>query len=450
MSKLFGTDGVRGVANQELTPELAFKLGVAGAHVLSKNLDDAPKILIGNDSRISSDMLEAALTAGLSSVGANVYVVGVIPTPAIAHLVRKYNMTAGIMISASHNKVHDNGIKFFNNQGYKLSDNIEKEIEDLIAHDFDEIPRKVGLEIGRRYFFATGEEDYTKFLKNTVNNADFSNFTVAIDCANGATSYIAKNTLISLGATVLDIHANPDGTNINAHCGSTHIDVLSKFVKENNVDIGFSFDGDGDRVLAVDSKGNIVDGDQILAILGTYLKTKNKLKNNEIVATVMSNLGLKIFGKEEDIHIATTAVGDRYVLEYMRENDCNLGGEQSGHIILSDYNTTGDGVLTALHILLIMKESGKSFEQLNNKVTILPQALENAKVNNKVKNNFKKYKEIRIAIEELEEKFKGEGRVLIRPSGTEPLVRVMIEGKDINVITEEAKKLAELIEDTMF
>ncbi len=450
MSKLFGTDGVRGVANQELTPELAFKLGVAGAYVLSKHTDDAPKILIGNDSRISSDMLEAALTAGLCSVGANVYVVGVVPTPAIAYLVRKYNMTAGIMISASHNKVHDNGIKFFNNQGYKLSDSIEKEIEDLIAHDFDDIPRKVGLEIGRRYKFETGEEDYTKFLKETVSNKDFSNLTVAIDCANGATSFVAKRTLTSLGATVLDINANPDGTNINAHCGSTHLNVLAKFVKENSVDVGFAFDGDGDRVLAVDSKGNTVDGDQIMAILGTHLKAENKLKNNTIVATVMSNLGLKIFGKNEGINIASTDVGDRYVLEYMRENDCNVGGEQSGHIILTDYNTTGDGLLTALHILSIMEETGKTFEALNNKVTILPQALINAKVNNKVKHEYKKYKEIRMAIEELEEKFKGEGRVLIRPSGTEPLVRVMIEGKDIDIITEEAKNLADLIEDTMY
>ncbi|MFV0519706.1 MAG: phosphoglucosamine mutase, partial [Lachnospirales bacterium] len=335
MSKLFGTDGVRGVANQELTPELAFKLGVAGAYVLSKHTDTAPNILIGNDSRISSDMLEAALTAGMCSVGANVYIVGVVPTPAIAYLVRENKMTAGVMISASHNKVHDNGIKFFNEKGLKLSDEIEKEIEDIIADDFDSIPRKIGLEIGRKYTLNDGGNKYIEFLKNTVNGINFSGLTVAIDCANGATSHVAEKVLTSLGAEVKKINANPDGTNINANSGSTHIKVLSAFAKENKVDLGFAFDGDGDRVLAVDRNGEIVDGDQILAILGTHLKDKNNLKNNTIVATVMSNLGLILFGKENEIHIATTAVGDRYVLEYMLENNCNIGGEQSGHIILT-------------------------------------------------------------------------------------------------------------------
>ncbi len=450
MSRLFGTDGVRGVANQELTPELAFKLGVAGAYVLSKKSNKAPNIIIGNDSRISADMLEAALTAGMCSVGANVYIVDTLPTPAIAYLVRKHDMTAGVMISASHNKVADNGIKFFNEKGLKLSDEIEDEIEDLINNKFDTIPRATGLEIGRKFSLSNGVNEYIDFLQTTVTDVDFSGLTVAIDCANGATSFAAKETLEAKGAKVLKINASPDGTNINANCGSTHINVLADYVKANPCDLGFSFDGDGDRVLAVDSKGDIVDGDQILAILGEHLKAKGNLKNNTIVTTIMANMGLKIFGRENDIEIATTAVGDRYVLEYMLENNCNIGGEQSGHFILTDFNTTGDGILTAIQLLSILKTTGKSFSELNTKVTILPQTLVNAKVNNKIKYEFMKYKEIRAAIEELEAMFKDEGRVLIRPSGTEPLVRVMIEGKDKDLITREAKKLAELIEDIMF
>ncbi|MFV0441394.1 MAG: hypothetical protein ACK5LV_08920 [Lachnospirales bacterium] len=315
-----------------------------------------------------------------------------------------------------------------------------------------EIPRVVGLEIGRKFVLESSEDDYSDFLASTIKDNNLEGLTIAIDSANGATSYIAPKILESLGAKVLPINHTPDGTNINANSGSTHINVLSKFVKScsEKVDIGFAFDGDGDRVLAVDEKGETIDGDQILSVLGLDLKNKGLLKNNTIVATVMSNLGLKIFGDKENINIATTDIGDRSVLEYMLKNDCNLGGEQSGHIILSNYNTTGDGILTALQLSAIIKSTKTPVSQLVSKITILPQVLVNAKVNSKIKHEFAMYKEIQKAIEVLENKFDGSGRVLIRPSGTEPLVRVMIEGIKKEEIEKDARELANLIEDIMY
>ncbi len=446
VSKLFGTDGVRGIANVELTASLAFDLGRVGAYVITKNKKENTKILIGGDSRISYDMLESAISAGMMSVGVDVYVVGTIPTPAMAYLVRKYKMDAGVMISASHNKMQDNGIKFFNQDGYKLSDEIENEIEDIIKNKLDELPQPTGAGVGKKFAFETGSQDYIAYLTSISENR-FEGLKIAIDCANGATSFVAKTIFENLGAEVLTINNSPNGININRHCGSTHLDVISNFVKSNKVDVGFAFDGDGDRCLAVDEKGEELDGDQLLAIIAKKLKENGKLKDNTIVATLMSNLGLTIYGQDNGIDIVQTAVGDRYVLEYMLEHGKNLGGEQSGHVIMLDYNTTGDGILTAILLLNVLKTSDVPVSELAKVMKKLPQALVNANVHNKLKYDYLKYDEIKTEIERLEAMFAGRGRVLIRPSGTEALVRVMIEGEDINVLNAEARKLADLIEE---
>lgn len=448
MGKYFGTDGVRGVANTELTPELVFKLGRAGAYVLTKENKHAPKIIVGMDTRISGDMLEAALTAGMCSVGAHVISLGIIPTPAVAHLVREYNADAGVVISASHNPVKDNGIKFFNGKGFKLRDELEAEIEEAMDNGFNELPRPMGVEVGTRNVCETAVDDYVDFLLKTTD-VKLDGLKVAIDCANGATYQAAPIALSELGATVSAIHREPDGTNINDNCGSTHMESLVEFVKENKADIGIAFDGDGDRCLAVDENGEMVDGDQIMAICGNYLKEQGKLKNDTIVATVMSNLGLFIMGKEKGINIGKTKVGDRYVLEEMLKNNDTLGGEQSGHIIFLEHNTTGDGICTAIQLLSILKKTGKKLSELKKIIEVLPQVLVNAKVDNKKKNDYLSNDKIKEEIEKLEKKFEGEGRVLIRPSGTEPIVRVMIEGRDKNVLQQEAEKLARLIEETL-
>ena len=448
MGVLFGTDGVRGIANKELTGELAFNLGRAGAYVLTKENKHAPKILVGMDTRISGDMLESALVAGICSVGAHAVLVGIVPTPAVAYLVKKYKLDAGVVISASHNPVEYNGIKFFNNQGYKLRDDLENEIEDLILNNIESIPAPTGKEIGTKEVCEYSLEDYIDFLKSKTDSK-FNGIKVAIDCANGASYKAAPIALLDLGASVSIIHNEPDGTNINENCGSTHIDQIKQFVKENGADIGFAFDGDADRCLAVDENGELIDGDKILAICGLNMKNKGTLKKDAIVGTVMSNLGFMIMGKENGIKIEQAAVGDRYVLENMLKSGYNLGGEQSGHIIFLDHNTTGDGVLTAIQFLTVMKESGKKASELAKVMETMPQVLVNAKVNNSKKNDYLKVIEIKTAIDELTQKFSDEGRVLIRTSGTEPLVRVMIEGKDIEVMEKEAKKLASLIEDKL-
>ena len=444
--KLFGTDGVRGVANKELTPELAFNLGKAGIYILTKEMNRSPKVLVGMDTRVSGDMLEAALIAGMLSVGADAVTCGVIPAPAVAHLVREYNCDAGVVISASHNQFSDNGIKFFNSDGYKLKDELEDEIEDIIFNRLDELQLPVGKKLGKRIVCETAVDDYVEFLKSTLDGSKLDGLKVAIDCANGATYESAPLVLFDLGAETSVIHNEPDGFNINEKCGSTHLDSLVEFVKENNADIGIAFDGDGDRLMAVDENGEIVDGDQIMAVYAKYLHDRNELKGNTLVATVMSNLGLFIMGKEEKIHIEQTAVGDRYVLERMLEGDFMLGGEQSGHIINLKYNTTGDGILSALQLLKIMKETGKKLSELTKIIQVLPQVMVNAKINNEKKRNYMENEVIRKEIEALEKKFSGEGRVLIRPSGTEPLVRVMIEGKDKAQLQSEAEHLAALLE----
>ncbi|WHH61177.1 phosphoglucosamine mutase [Petroclostridium sp. X23] len=448
MGRLFGTDGVRGIANIELTPDLAFKVGQAGAYVLTEETHHKPKILVGKDTRISGDMLEAALIAGICSVGAEAVSIGVVPTPAVAYLTRLYNADAGVVISASHNPVEYNGIKFFNSKGYKLSDAIEERIEAIILDNAEKIPAPSGAEVGHKTQNEDALDDYIKFVKSTID-CDFEGLKVAIDCANGASFVSAPTALIELNAQVSAIHNEPDGTNINKDCGSTHMEQLQKFVVESGADIGLAFDGDADRVLAVDEKGNLVDGDQIMAICALQLMDQDKLKDNTLVVTVMSNLGLFIMAKEKGLNLVQAKVGDRYVLEEMLNNGYELGGEQSGHIIFLEYNTTGDGLLTALQLLAVLKKSGKKMSELASVMQVLPQVLVNAKISNDKKNSYMEDAVIAQAIKELEEDFAGNGRVLIRPSGTEPLVRVMIEGKDKNYLKEKAEQLAELIEERL-
>ncbi len=444
MGRMFGTDGVRGVAGTELTIDLAMKLGQAGAYVLTKEKAHQPTIIVGCDTRISGGMLANALLAGICSVGANAVYMGVIPTPAIAYLTKKHKVDAGVVISASHNPMEFNGIKFFNGEGYKLSDQLEDEIEALIRSDMKDIKMPIGSGIGTVNYRMDAREEYVFFMKKTVP-VDLSGLKIVVDCAEGAAYYTAVETLKGLGANLVAIHTNPDGTNINANCGSTHMDELRARVVYEKADVGLAFDGDADRMLAVDELGNEVDGDQVMAIVGNYMKEKGTLKKNTIVATVMSNLGFFLMGENNGIHIEKTRVGDRYVLENMLENGYNIGGEQSGHIIFLDENTTGDGLLSGLHLLEVMVKTKKKLSELTGIMEVLPQALVNAKVPNHKKENYMEYPEIAHAIGELEEKFAGEGRVLIRPSGTEPMVRVMIEGKDQQMIEEEARRLAELI-----
>ncbi|MBN2221515.1 MAG: phosphoglucosamine mutase [Vallitaleaceae bacterium] len=448
MGKLFGTDGVRGVANTELTVDLAFRLGQAGAYVLTKENAYKPTILIGRDTRISGEMLTAAMIAGICSVGANAISIGIVPTPAVAYLTREYEADAGVVISASHNPVEYNGIKFFNNKGYKLSDALEEEIESLVMANNVEIALPTGVNIGRVTYRNESIFDYIRYAKRQVLNR-FDGLRVVIDCANGASYVSAPEALRQLGAEVMIIHNEPDGTNINKACGSTHMEDLKAYVVQVGADIGFAFDGDADRCLAVDEHGRMVDGDQLMAVCGNFMKEQGTLKKDTIVGTVMSNLGFSIMGKEQGINIVQTKVGDRYVLENMLENGYNIGGEQSGHIIFLDENTTGDGLLTALHVLDVMKASGKRLSELASIMHVLPQVLVNAKVSNAKKDEYTSDEVILNAIEELENKFNGNGRVLIRPSGTEPLVRVMIEGSNKAELQREANALAKLIEERL-
>ena len=445
---MFGTDGVRGVAGTELTIELAMKLGQAGAYVLTKEQAHQPTIIVGCDTRISGGMLANALMAGICSVGANAIYAGVVPTPAIAYLTRKHKVDAGVVISASHNPMEFNGIKFFNGEGYKLSDQLEDEIEALIKNDMRDVPIPIGSGVGKVEYRFDIRDEYICFMEKRVP-VDLSGMKIVVDCAEGAAYYTSVRTLEDLGAELVAIHTNPDGTNINANCGSTHMEELQARVVYEKADIGIAFDGDADRMLAVDELGNIVDGDQIMAVIGNHMKKQGKLNKDTIVVTVMSNLGFTLMGEREGLHLEKTKVGDRYVLENMLENGYNLGGEQSGHVIFLDDNTTGDGLLSALHLLKVMVDTKEKLSELAKIMEVLPQALVNAKVPNHKKEHYMEYTEIAEAIGELEKKFNGEGRVLIRPSGTEPMVRVMIEGKDQKAIEEEAKKLAELITKIM-
>ncbi|HHY82821.1 MAG TPA: phosphoglucosamine mutase [Clostridiales bacterium] len=447
MGRLFGTDGVRGLANSELTCKLAFELGQAGAYVLTL-AKHKPRILIGRDTRISGDMLEAALTAGICSVGAEAVIVGVIPTPAVAYLTRHYGADAGVVISASHNSMEYNGIKFFDRQGYKLPDELEERIESIILDGTEKMPAPVGVEVGRRVRVQNAVKDYVKFLRSTINT-DLKGLRIVLDCANGAAYEAAPMVFESLGAEVITIYNTPDGTNINDYCGSTHPEKLQSHVLETGADVGLAFDGDADRLIAVDEHGNIVDGDQVMLICGLDLMSKGKLKDNTIVGTVMSNLGLDIALKNAGCRLEKTKVGDRYVLERMLEKGYNLGGEQSGHIIFLDHNTTGDGILTALQLLSVLKQSGKQLSELAGGMRKYPQVLVNARVSEQKKNNYLNDEVIQEEIRRIEALFSEEGRVLIRTSGTEPVVRVMIEGADQRVIENEAVKLAKLIEQRL-
>ena len=448
MARLFGTDGVRGVANTELTPELAMKLGAAGAYVLTQQRAYRPTIMVGCDTRISGGMLANALMAGICSVGANAVYVGVLPTPAIAYLTRKYKVDAGVVISASHNPVEFNGIKFFNGDGYKLSDELEDEIESYVKNNNRDLPQPTGSRVGKLKFRQDAREEYINHSMKQIKT-DLSGMKIVADCAEGAAYYTSIETLKELGAEVVAIHNNPDGTNINANCGSTHMEELCARVVMEKADLGLAFDGDADRLLACDENGKVVDGDQIMAIIGNHMKEEGTLKGDVVVATVMTNLGFLLMGKDKGIKIEQTKVGDRYVLEKMKEIGASLGGEQSGHIIFLDENTTGDGLLSALHLLEVVKLSGKKLSELAGIMEVLPQALVNAHVPNHLKEKYNEYSEIVDAIAALEKKYAGEGRVLIRPSGTEPMVRVMIEGKDQALIEKDAKELAQLIENIL-
>ena len=446
MRKLFGTDGVRGIANHDLTPELAFKLGKYGAHVLINGKKKA-RIVIGRDTRISGDLLEHALISGILSAGCDALCIGVVPTPAVAYLTRVLKADAGVVISASHNPVEFNGIKFFNEDGFKLPDSVEYEIEQYIEGNLKIESLPVGENIGLCEYHKEAEALYQDYIMSTITG-DLKGLRVAVDAANGAAYKVGVKTLQKLGAEVTSIHHEPNGLNINANCGSTHPEQVSQLVKVIGGDIGLAYDGDADRLIAIDENGEIVDGDKIMAICGLHLHRKGKLKDKTIVSTVMSNLGFIKALEAEGLKTVQTNVGDRYVLEAMKENNYTLGGEQSGHVIFLDYNTTGDGLLTAVQLLNVMKETGKSLSELASVMTVYPQVLKNARVANNQKNAYKTHEVIQKKIRELEEAMKGQGRVLIRPSGTEPLVRVMLEGQDLEVLNQYASDLVDLIEST--
>ncbi len=450
MKKYFGTDGIRRIANTHLTPELVYKVAKAGAYVLAKNSNHVPTILIGRDTRISGTLIESAMTAGFLSYGANVKLLGVIPTPAVAYLTKELNADASVVISASHNTFEFNGIKFFSNKGMKIPDEIEEEIEEIIeSGNFDELTAKnenIGVSENTPEYIEKYKEFIVNIFKDSIAKNIKEDFTVGIDTANGATYKIAEKIFKELGINYKIINNTPDGININEKCGSTHLEQIKEYVKNNNLSLGIAYDGDGDRCLAIDENGKTIDGDVILATISKYLKDNNKLKSNTLVATIMSNLGLKKYSESNNINYVQTKVGDRYVLEEMLKNNYNIGGEQSGHIILLDYNPTGDGILTSLMLISILLEKNMNASDVFKYIDIYPQVLVNAKVDENKKYDYSEDEEVQNEIKKLEQEFSGEGRVLIRTSGTEPLVRVMIEGKELNKIEEKAKELAKLVE----
>ncbi|EKB52530.1 phosphoglucosamine mutase [Streptococcus iniae] len=443
MGKYFGTDGVRGEANVELTPELAFKLGRFGGYVLSQHETERPRVFVARDTRISGEMLESALIAGLLSVGIEVYKLGVLATPGVSYLVRTEKASAGVMISASHNPALDNGIKFFGNDGFKLADDQELEIEALLDADTDNLPRPSAEGLGTLVDSPEGLRKYEKFLVSTGLALD--GMKVALDTANGAASVSARDIFLDLEAEITVIGEEPNGLNINDGIGSTHPEKLQELVIESGSDIGLAFDGDSDRLIAVDENGQIVDGDKIMFIIGKYLSEKGMLAKNTIVTTVMSNLGFHKALDEHGINKAITAVGDRYVVEEMRQSEFNLGGEQSGHVIIMDYNTTGDGQLTAIQLTKVMKETGRSLSDLASDVTIYPQKLVNIRVENSMKEKAMEVPEIAAIIGKMEEEMQGNGRILVRPSGTEPLLRVMAEAPTDEAVDYYVDTIADVV-----
>ncbi|WP_082236091.1 phosphoglucosamine mutase [Halobacillus massiliensis] len=445
MGKYFGTDGVRGVANKELTPELAFKLGRYGGYVLTKNTE-RPKVLIGRDTRISGEMLEGALAAGLLSIGAEVMRLGIISTPGVAYLTKALQAEAGIMISASHNPVEDNGIKFFGPDGFKLTDDQELEIEKLIDEPEDHLPRPSGADLGQINDYFEGGQKYMQHLKQTVD-FDFEGLHIALDCAHGATSSLASHLFADLEADISSMGSSPDGLNINKDVGSTHPQALQQLVKDKKADIGLAFDGDGDRLIAVDENGTIIDGDRIMYICAKHMNEKGLLKHSTVVSTVMSNLGFYKAIEAQGMKSDKTAVGDRYVMEEMRRGGYNLGGEQSGHIIFLDHNTTGDGMLSGLQLVNVMKETGKPLSELAGEMEKFPQVLVNVRVIDK--QAVQTHPRIQEVIAAVEEEMGDSGRVLVRPSGTEPLVRIMAEAPTEEECQKYVNKVVQAVEEEL-
>lgn len=445
MGNYFGTDGVRGEANVELTPELAFKLGRFGGYVLSQHETERPRVFVARDTRISGEMLESALIAGLLSVGIEVYKLGVLATPGVSYLVRTEKASAGVMISASHNPAQDNGIKFFGGDGFKLDDDREAEIEALLDAPADELPRPSAQGLGTLVDYPEGLRKYEKFLVDS--GIDLEGMKIVLDTANGAASVSARDVFLDLNADITVIGENPDGLNINDGVGSTHPEQLQEAVKEAGAEIGLAFDGDSDRLIAVDENGQIVDGDRIMFIIGKHLSEQGKLAQNTIVTTVMSNLGFHKALDVQGINKVVTAVGDRYVVEEMRKNGYNFGGEQSGHVIIMDYNTTGDGQLTAIQLTKVLKETGKTLSDLASEVTIYPQKLVNIRVENSMKDKAMDVPVIAQVIEKMEAEMAGNGRILVRPSGTEPLLRVMAEAPTTEEVDYYVDTIAKVVQE---
>ena len=452
MGRIFGTDGARGVAVTELTCERAMEIGRAAAYVLTKESGKAhPNIIVGMDTRISSKILEAALSAGLASVGANALLLGVVPTPAVAYLVKRYNADAGVMISASHNTVEYNGIKLFSSEGFKLPDSVEEEIEALILDRKDEIRLRDGIEVGRISRLSSACTDYIQHIRECAGAGDYAgvNQRFCFDCANGSSAATARKLFAYLGNGCEFIAAEPDGTNINDNCGSTHIGQLCEYVKNGGMAAGFAFDGDADRCLAVDENGRVIDGDRIIAVLAKRMKEKKILNGDAAVVTVMSNLGFHDFMKQNGMKTVCAKVGDRYVLEEMQRSGYNIGGEQSGHIIMLDHATTGDGQLTAAMLIKVMTETGKSLAQLCEGIEDYPQLLVNVKITESGKGKWNKVPAIMDCISAAEKELGDNGRVLVRESGTEPLVRVMVEGKDMDMVKQLADSIAEEVKRSL-
>jgi len=441
MARLFGTDGVRGVANRDLTPELAFKLGRAGAYVMAGS--GGGRMVVGRDTRVSGDMLQAALSAGICSAGVDVLNADIIPTPAVALLTRNLSADGGVVISASHNPVEDNGIKFFGPSGFKLSDDKERLIEEMLADPTHEVPTPVGAGVGRIQQLPDADDRYIALLKQTIN-LDLKGLKVVVDCANGAAYRVAPRVLAELGADVVPVFNTPDGVNINSGCGSTHPDDLRQTVISTGAHLGLAHDGDADRLIAVDHRGELVDGDQIMVMCARHLKAQGRLPKNTVVVTVMSNMGLHIAMREAGIEVAQTAVGDRYVLEELLRTGAAFGGEQSGHILYLDHSPTGDGILSALQLLAVVQSTGRSLAELAAQMERLPQLLENVKVADK--HRVMSSPELARAIKAAESRLDGQGRVLVRPSGTESLVRVMAECRDENQMRQVVSELVELVQ----
>lgn len=446
MGRLFGTDGARGIANSELDCELAMEIGRAAALVLTRHTTDKAKVLIGKDTRISSNMLEAALVAGFCSVGVDVMLAGFTPTPAVAYLVGKYGCDAGVMISASHNPCEYNGIKLFDKNGFKLPDNIEEEIEAIVLDDAEPIPVPVGGDLGRVYDMPNAAQDYIDHVIASLDNR-LDGMKIALDCANGSSSVTAETLFTSLGAEVTMLSNKPDGVNINANCGSTHMENLIDFVIANDVDLGLAFDGDADRCLAVDENGDLIDGDKLIAIFAKAMKEAGKLSGNTAVVTVMTNIGFLKFAEENGINVESTKVGDRYVLENMVKNDYRIGGEQSGHIIFKEYASTGDGQMSGAHLASIMAKSGKKASELASVMKVYPQTLINVTVTPEGKAKWESDEVILASIRDAEKKLEGKGRLLVRVSGTEPLIRVMVESETQEDADSIASAVAAVIKE---